>query len=143
MEKKDESLVEGVVDRSTESDPSIEIIRDSDRALLRKIDWRLMPVLCITFALQYWDKGLLGQAAVFGLRTDLGLTQGKSFSWVSVIFYFGHIVGMYPASLLAQRFRPKRACSVLSVLWSIVMLTTPRLQDVLWHSGESILSRRR
>lgn len=54
---------------------------------------------------QYWDKGLLGQAAVFGLRTDLGLTQGKSFSWVSVIFYFGHIVGMYAASLLAQRFR--------------------------------------
>lgn len=32
---------------------------------------------------------------------------------------------MYPASLLAQKFRPKRACSVLSVLWSIIMLTTP------------------
>ncbi|GFP59123.1 hypothetical protein ACSS6W_007790 [Trichoderma asperelloides] len=125
MEKTDETVVEGVVDRSTESDPSMEITTDADRALLRKIDWRLMPVLCITYALQYWDKGLLGQAAVFGLRTDLGLTKGKSFSWVSVVFYFGHIAGMYPASLLAQRFRPKRACSVLSVLWSIIMLTTP------------------
>ncbi|KAL6695640.1 pyridoxal phosphate-dependent transferase [Trichoderma pleuroticola] len=99
--------------------------KDVDRALLRKIDWRVMPVLCVTYALQYWDKGLLGQAAVFGLRTDLGLTQGKSFSWVSVVFYFGHIAGMYPGSLLAQRFHPKRTCSILAIVWSIIMLTTP------------------
>ncbi|KAL6898693.1 major facilitator superfamily domain-containing protein [Trichoderma evansii] len=125
MEKKDQAVTEGVIDGSAESNPSIEIATDADRALLRKIDCRVMPVLCVTYALQYWDKGLLGQAAVFGLRTDLGLTVGKTFSWVSVVFYFGHIAGMYPASLLAQRFRPKRACSVLSVLWSIIMLTTP------------------
>jgi hypothetical protein len=49
MEKKEESLVEGVVDRSTESDPSIEITTDEDRALLRKIDWRLMPVVSLSY----------------------------------------------------------------------------------------------
>lgn len=49
MEKKDESLVEGVVDRSTESDPSIEVTTDADRALLRKIDWRLMPVVSSSY----------------------------------------------------------------------------------------------
>lgn len=48
MEKNDESLVEGVVDSSIESDPSIEIITDADRALLRKIDWRLMPVVSLS-----------------------------------------------------------------------------------------------
>lgn len=47
MEKKDESTVEGVVDRSTDSDLSIEITMDADRALLRKIDWRLMPVVSL------------------------------------------------------------------------------------------------
>ena len=98
---------------------------ETNRKLLRKIDWRLMPVLCFTYAIQYYDKGLLGQAAIFGMKTDLGLTQGYAFSWVSLIFYFGHIAGMYPCSLLAQRFHPKRVCSVLTIIWSIIMLTTP------------------
>lgn len=48
MEKKDESTVDGVIDRSTESDVSVEIITDADRALLRKIDWRLMPVVSLS-----------------------------------------------------------------------------------------------
>lgn len=47
MEKKEEAVVEGVIDGSTESDPSIEIVTDADRALLRKIDWRLMPVVSL------------------------------------------------------------------------------------------------
>lgn len=28
----------------------------------RKIDWRLMPILCITYGLQYYDKAMLSQA---------------------------------------------------------------------------------
>lgn len=48
MEKKDEAAVEGVVDRSSERDPSIEVATDADRALLRKIDWRLMPVVSLS-----------------------------------------------------------------------------------------------
>lgn len=32
---------------------------------------------------------------------------------------------MYPGSLLAQRFHPKRVCSILAIVWSIIMLTTP------------------
>lgn len=35
------------------------------------------------------------------------------------------MVGMYPASLLAQRFRPKRVCSILTVIWGVIVLLTP------------------
>ncbi|KAK7969901.1 major facilitator superfamily domain-containing protein [Apiospora saccharicola] len=96
-----------------------------NRQLLRKIDWRLMPVLCVTYALQFWDKAMLGQAAVFGLREDLKLTHGSSFSWVSLILYFGHIAGMYPFSWLAQRYHPKRVCSSMTIVWAVIVLTTP------------------
>lgn len=30
--------------------------------LRRKIDWKLMPILCATYGLQYYDKAMLGQA---------------------------------------------------------------------------------
>ena len=33
-----------------------------EKKLSRKIDWRLMPVLCMTYGLQYYDKAMLSQA---------------------------------------------------------------------------------
>lgn len=33
-----------------------------ENKLRRKIDWKLMPVLCMTYALQYYDKAMLSQA---------------------------------------------------------------------------------
>lgn len=76
-------------------------------------------------AQQFWDKAMLGQAAVFGLREDLKLTTGVRFSWVSLILYFGHIAGMYPLAWLAQRYHPKRVCSSMTILWAVIVLTTP------------------
>ena len=36
-----------------------------EKKLRRKIDRRLMPILCITYGLQYYDKAMLGQAVRF------------------------------------------------------------------------------
>ena len=33
-----------------------------EQQVRRKIDRRLMPILCITYGLQYYDKSMLGQA---------------------------------------------------------------------------------
>lgn len=35
---------------------------EEEKRLRRKIDWRLMPVLCLTYMLQYYDKAMLSQA---------------------------------------------------------------------------------
>ncbi|KAJ4315957.1 hypothetical protein N0V84_008091 [Fusarium piperis] len=97
----------------------------TNKRILRKIDYRLMPVLCITYALQYYDKAVISQAAIFGFRRDLDLETGLRFSWAILIFYFGHMVGMYPCSLLAQRFRPRPVCTSLTIIWALIILTTP------------------
>lgn len=33
-----------------------------ERKLRRKLDWKLMPVLCMTYGMQYYDKAMLSQA---------------------------------------------------------------------------------
>ncbi len=33
-----------------------------EKKLQRKIDWKLMPVLCLTYTLQYYDKAMISQA---------------------------------------------------------------------------------
>jgi hypothetical protein len=69
--------------------------------------------MCITYALQYYDKVLLGHAAIYSLIADLklqGLRLGDSsqmkcqtadwnrYSNVSMIFYCGYIAGAFPVS---------------------------------------------
>ncbi|KAM5350664.1 hypothetical protein ACJ41O_007169 [Fusarium nematophilum] len=103
----------------------LELDEATNKRLLRKIDWRLMPVLCFTYALQYYDKAILSQAAIFGLRDDLDLNDGLKYSWVSLIFYFGYIVGTYPISFLAQKFPSRIVCTVICIVWSFVILCTP------------------
>ncbi|KAH6624054.1 major facilitator superfamily domain-containing protein [Chaetomium sp. MPI-SDFR-AT-0129] len=102
---------------------------ETNKKLLRRIDWRVMPVLCFTYALQFYDKALLSQAAIFGLRADLGLEDGLTYSWASLIFYFGYIAGTYPVSLLAQRYPTRIVLTAICLLWSVVVLTTPACRN--------------
>ncbi|KAH7011033.1 allantoate permease [Ilyonectria destructans] len=97
---------------------------NEEKKLRRKIDWRLMPVLCTTYGLQYYDKAMLSQAALFGFRQDLDLTVGNRYSWTASIFYLGYIVGAYPAMILAQKFPVERVASVIVTLWGICLILT-------------------
>jgi hypothetical protein len=38
--------------------------------VLKKIDWRLIPLMFITYNLNFMDKTILSSASVFGLRED-------------------------------------------------------------------------
>lgn len=44
-----------------------EWVDKEEKKLRRKIDWRLMPVLCATYGLQYYDKAMLSQAVSNGV----------------------------------------------------------------------------
>ena len=53
----------------------------AEKKLLRKIDWMVIPFICITYLVTYIDKATIGYAAVFGLQKDLGLV-GDQYSWL-------------------------------------------------------------
>lgn len=63
--------------RATEVDQVPEHIVEIDdgekhlaKRVLRKIDWRLIPLMFITYNLNFMDKTILSSASVFGLRED-------------------------------------------------------------------------
>ncbi|KAJ5712615.1 hypothetical protein N7493_009083 [Penicillium malachiteum] len=98
---------------------------EEEKKLLRRIDWRLMPILCVTYGLQYYDKAMYSQAALFGIEEELGLTVGNRYSFAASILYLGFIVGTYPAMTLAQRFPIERVASIIITLWGICLILTP------------------
>ncbi|KAF3032645.1 hypothetical protein E8E12_002309 [Didymella heteroderae] len=106
-----------------------EWTEQEEKSLRRKIDLRLMPVLCLTYGLQYYDKAMLSQAALFGLRDDLHLRTGNRYSMSAAIFYLGFIVGAYPAMYLAQRFPIERVASGIVTIWGLCLILTVVCRD--------------
>ncbi|KAI9805254.1 MAG: hypothetical protein M1833_005707 [Piccolia ochrophora] len=80
----------------------IHIDEETNRKLLRKIDWNLMPLLCVVYGLNYLDKTTLSYASVMGLKQDIGLV-GDQYQWLGSMFYFGYLGWEYPTNRLLQR----------------------------------------
>jgi len=72
------------------------------RRVLRKIDLHILPILMMTYMLQYLDKSSINFASVYGLQKGTHL-KGQDYSWLSSIFYFGYLFAQYPAGYLLQR----------------------------------------
>ncbi|KAJ4181908.1 hypothetical protein NW767_013995 [Fusarium falciforme] len=55
--------------------------------VLRKIDWRLLPMLTLLYTLSYLDRGNIGNAKVAGMNEDLGLSS-KQYNLILTVFLF-------------------------------------------------------
>ncbi|KAJ6624530.1 major facilitator superfamily domain-containing protein [Mycena sp. CBHHK59/15] len=91
--------------------------------LRRKIDWHLMPLMCIMYlyAMTFADKTTLGQAAVLGLQKGAHLTQNQ-FNWLGSIFYFSYLAFEYPQNLALQRFPVGKWMSINIFVWAIALM---------------------
>jgi len=104
--------------------------------------------MIITYALQYYDKGVYNQASLFGFLTDLDLSVVVSkgpppvvstlrYSQASMIFYCGYLAGVYPSTLIAQKYRTGRICGIFVFLWGVCEICT-----VACHSFAGIMVQR-
>ncbi|KAJ6148941.1 hypothetical protein N7471_000140 [Penicillium samsonianum] len=92
----------------------------NEKALMRKIDWHILPVMFVAYMLQFLDKTALGYTAIFGIQKSLSLV-GDQYSWASSSFYFGFLVASYPVSLCFVKFPIGKFLSVSFIIWAIVL----------------------
>ncbi|KAJ4375434.1 hypothetical protein N0V86_006965 [Didymella sp. IMI 355093] len=96
---------------------------DIAKRVLRKIDWRLIPLMFITYNLNFMDKSILSSASVFGLREDTHL-KGQQYSWVSSVFYFGYFFWEYPTTFLIAHLPVARYLAANTFVWGVVVALT-------------------
>ncbi|KAJ3495451.1 hypothetical protein NLG97_g3391 [Lecanicillium saksenae] len=92
----------------------------AEKALVRKIDRHLMPLLLFSYALQFFDKTTLGYTAILGIQEDTHL-EGTDYSWVSSIFYFGYLVASYPASLAFVKLPLGKFLAACILIWAVIL----------------------
>ncbi|EAU88860.2 membrane transporter [Coprinopsis cinerea okayama7 len=87
----------------------------------RKIDWHIMPLMCILYLMAFADKATLGQSAVLGIIPDAHLTQSQ-FNWLGTVFYFSYLLFEYPQNLALQRFPVGKWMSINIFVWAIALM---------------------
>jgi hypothetical protein len=111
---------------------------EEEKKLVRRLDRKLISLLVITYGLQYYDKAMLSQAALFGLRDDLELSKGNRYSFSSAIFYLGFIVGSYPAILMSQRWPIERVAAGIVAVWGVCLMCSAACTN--WQGRPGVYS---
>ncbi|OBT89035.1 hypothetical protein VE02_02186 [Pseudogymnoascus sp. 03VT05] len=91
-----------------------------EKSLLRKIDWNILPLLTLSYLLQFLDKTSLGNTGVMGIIPDTKLV-GQEFSWLSSVFYFGYLAASYPLSVAFVKYPLGKVLSISIIAWAIIL----------------------
>ncbi|KAI6782299.1 uncharacterized protein J7T54_008385 [Emericellopsis cladophorae] len=102
-----------------------ELLADGprQRRLVRKIDMVVLPLLAVTYVLQYIDKQAMSYAAVFDLFESTNTNQTQ-YGWMASIFYLAYLVSNYPWVALAQRTRMGKVVAGCVLSWGGVLMLT-------------------
>ncbi|KAJ4228773.1 hypothetical protein NW757_014112 [Fusarium falciforme] len=91
--------------------------------VLRKIDWRLLPMLTLLYTLSYLDRGNIGNAKVAGMNEDLGLSS-KQYNLILTLFFIPYALFEVPSNIVLKLMRPSIWMTVLVVSWGSVVVGT-------------------
>lgn len=75
-----------------------------EKHLVRKIDYRIMPLMFLCYLMQFLDKVLINYSNVMGLSVDVNL-KGNEFSWMATAFFIAYALAEIPQGELFSRER--------------------------------------
>ena len=96
--------------------------KEYDR-VVRKIDWRIVPIMFLCYALSFLDKVVLNYAAVMGLLKDLHL-KGNEYSNLATFFFVAYVLAEFPQGLLFQKYPVSMVLGINTLLWGIIVACT-------------------
>ena len=103
----DPSAIESIPEvRYGEVDPMLE------RRVVRKMDFRIVPLVSALYVLAFLDRSNIGNARIAGMREDLKLV-GNDYQWLLTIFYITQV----DLTQLVRGTNPLLAISHLSGKW--------------------------
>ncbi|KAI9484448.1 major facilitator superfamily domain-containing protein [Zychaea mexicana] len=122
------TTTQAMKDVESMGDAKSTVSQHDEKKLLRKLDLRLLPILCGLYLLGYLDRSNIGNAKLGGLLTDLNLTTDQ-FQWCLSIFYFGYVIFDIPSNIIMKRWRPSFWLATLTFTWGIVAMCMAAVKD--------------
>ena len=92
---------------------------EEEKALVRKLDWRLVPCCWTLYLLSNVDRSNIGNAKVGGMEDDFNLTDTQ-YSVIVLVFFTSYLVCEVPSNMILNRVRPAMYLPLLALLWGTV-----------------------
>ncbi|BFZ62854.1 hypothetical protein YB2330_003964 [Saitoella coloradoensis] len=103
-------------------DASESGIRDpvAEKRLIRRVDWRLMPTICVLYALSLIDRTNIGAARVDGMARDLKMIGNDHYSIALLVFFPGYFLMELPSNLIIRKAGTANWLSFIILVWGAI-----------------------
>ena len=98
-----------------------------EKALVRKITWRIIPFVFLLYVISYLDRANIGYAAL-QMNAELSLTS-EAFGLVSGIFFLGYFIFEVPSNVMLNRFGARVWIARILVTWGVVAALSAFVQN--------------
>ncbi|KAF7885429.1 uncharacterized protein EAF02_003938 [Botrytis sinoallii] len=92
-----------------------------DRKLVRKLDWTLIPWLCVLYLLAFLDRSNIGNAKIDGLQKDLNNMSTGDYNAALSIFFVAYALFEPVTNVMLKRFRPSIFVPIIIIAWGLCM----------------------
>ena len=87
----------------------------AERRLLRRLDFRVLPILWLLYLVSFIDRSNIGNAKIQGMDQELQL-KGQRYNIALFVFNIGYLVAGIPLSIVFNKTGPK-SLAVMMFCW--------------------------
>ncbi|PSN60698.1 retrograde regulation protein 2 [Corynespora cassiicola Philippines] len=107
---------------------SNEELEALEKKLVRKIDFRSLPILIVLFLLNILDRNAIANARLGGLEASLGIDDVQ-YQTAVMVLWAGYISMMIPSNMVLSIFKPRLYLPTVVIIWGIVSGATGFVQN--------------
>ena len=85
---------------------------------IRKMQWRILPFICLLYVVAYLDRFNIGFAALT-MNRELGISS-QQFGLLVGTFFFGYVIFEVPSNLLLHRIGARVWIARILISWELL-----------------------
>lgn len=106
---------------------SISFTPAEEKAVVRKITWRIIPFVFLLYIISYLDRANIGYAAL-QMNAELSLSS-EAFGFISGIFFIGYFLFEVPSNVMLNRFGARVWIARILVTWGLLAALSAFVQN--------------
>ncbi|KAL3595147.1 hypothetical protein FPOAC2_09468 [Fusarium poae] len=95
----------------------------NEKRLVAKLDFYIIPLVMVLYLFSFLDRVNIGNARLYGLEEDLGLSSSQFQVAVSILFVT-YLLFEVPSNLVLKLFTPRRWLAFIAAAWGIIATLT-------------------
>ncbi|KAK2737423.1 hypothetical protein FQN57_007513 [Myotisia sp. PD_48] len=121
----EKSAIESPSEEQIENGSDLDFLADCqprEKRLIRKIDFRLLPILGGLYSIALVDRTNISNARVAGMEQELKLYIGNRYSIALVVFFIPYFIFELPSNIVLRKVGSANWLSFIALAWGTLML---------------------